>query len=329
MIHKNNKKKILFVGQYRGNAGPYNVNREYIKHFTESFLFIKHKNKIIKTVEIIIKSVRAGVIVISGISLEGLLALKIAKLLKIKTVFIMHGSVEFETMIENLPDEKSVAREKRVMEDVDLILPVSEKYMNWLKEKYPKYAYKMNYLNNGVVEGKNDLNNTNHKKRRVIAVGGDRRIKNNHIVSKAVELLNGEVEFFVFGRIYRSIDSNEFEHTHMKGLVEQEELLRHMEESEIFILNSLVESFGLTVFDALNCGCSVLLSNNVGASGLLQLEDNDIIDDPMDELEIAKKISFLLKNPNNARINESIDYKKISYEKSVERLEHFCYKLMN
>ena len=174
-----------------------------------------------------------------------------------------------------------------------------------------------------------NLKNIKHKKRRIIAVGGDRRIKNNYVVSKAVELLNGKVEFFVFGYIYRNIDNNEFEHTHIKGLVKQEELLRQMEESEIFILNSVVESFGLTVFDALKCGCSILLSNNVGASDLLQLDDNDIIDDPMNEFEIAKKISFLLENPNNARINKSIDYSNISYEKSVEKLEHFCYKLMN
>ena len=97
--------------------------------------------------------------------------------------------------------------------------------------------------------------------------------------------------------------------------------------SELFVLNSICESFGLSVFDALFCGCSVLVSNVAGSLDLLDATEHDIIYDPMNEDEITEKIDYLLKYPNNNRLLSSLDFDKISYKAEVRRLQQFCDEL--
>ena len=133
-----NKRKILFVGQYKGNNGPCNVNKEYIRALTQSFNYIKSSNKVFKTMEIFFKCIRSKMLVISGICMDNTISLRLFKLFNKKVIYIMHGCVEFETDIDNLPNnEKNVNYEREVLEKSDLILAVSEKYMDWVKTRLP------------------------------------------------------------------------------------------------------------------------------------------------------------------------------------------------
>lgn len=72
-----------------------------------------------------------------------------------------------------------------------------------------------------------------------------------------------------------------------------------MQKSELYILNSVYEPFALSVYDALLCGCSVLITNVAGALELLNVTEHDVIFDPMDENEIANKIDYLLEKRNS------------------------------
>ena len=100
-----------------------------------------------------------------------------------------------------------------------------------------------------------------------------------------------------------------------------------MMKSELYVLDSIYEPFALSVFDALFCGCSILVSNVAGALELLDVTEHDIIYDPMNEDEIAEKIDYLLKNPNNNRLLSSLNFDKISYKTEVRCLERFCEEL--
>lgn len=133
----------------------------------------------------------------------------------------------------------------------------------------------------------------------------------------------------VYGHLYHPDDLPKGNNIEYVGLVPQEQLYQEMMRSELFVLNSTIESFGLTVFDALQCGCSVLVSNVAGALDLLDVKENDVIFDPMNENEIASKIDYLLANPNNARLMRSLDFDRISYKAEVEKLENYCNRLCN
>ena len=131
----------------------------------------------------------------------------------------------------------------------------------------------------------------------------------------------------VYGYLYHPDDLPKGNNIEFKGLVSQEQLYKEMAQSELFVLNSTLESFGLTVFDALQCGCSVLISNAAGALDLLDVAEHDVIYDPMDEDEIAKKIDYLLQNPNNSRLMKDLNFDEISYKTEVKKLEQFCKEL--
>ena len=200
--------------------------------------------------------------------------------------------------------------------------------MKWVEVQYPQYASKINFLNNGVEKPVFTGLCFEKVPGSVIAVGGDRNTKNNKSVSNAIGKLNGGATLEVYGCIHKEKAPKCNKYTKYMGLVSQDELYRRMARSELFVLNSIFEPFSLSVIDALNCRCSILLSNNVGINGLLDLEESDIIFNPYDENEIKEKVEYLLKNPNFSRIACALDYDALSYKKAVERLKILSLSLL-
>ena len=84
----------------------------------------------------------------------------------------------------------------------------------------------------------------------------------------------------------------------------------------------------MTIFDALNSGCSILISDKAGATDLLDLQEMDIIYNPLDKEEIKEKLLYLLDNPNNERILAGLDYEELSFSKSVKKIQEYCEMLL-
>ena len=323
-------KNYLFVGEYVGNNGPTNVNLGIVSNLTEEFSHIKASNKYLKVVEIVLKVLRSRVVVVSGISPYTFGAVKLASILGKKSIYIMHGCLAYETKVNNLSNmENAIKRENKILDKASLILAVSRKYSEWVGEQYPQYKEKIAFVNNGVMPPNNSKNRCGEKKRNKIAVvGGERPQKNNLVVSEVVETLAGELELYSYGRIYNPSNISKYKWTNFTGLIPKEELLDELCTCNIFVLNSIVESFGLTIFDALNSGCSVLISDKAGATDLLDLQEMDIIYDPFDKEEIKEKLMYLLDNPNNERILAGLNYEELSFSKSVKKIQEYCEKLL-
>lgn len=319
---------ILFTGEYTNNNGPENVNKGLIREFTRQFTYIRSKNKILKRLEIIGKCIRADVIIASGVFSTGIFAFKVAKFFKKKCIYIMHGCVEYESEVNSEPNEKGIVQERFLLDKADCILAVSEKFMKWVRGRYPQYSKKVGYLNNGIIKPEFDRTNITKEKGLVIAVGGDRKTKNNQVTSDAIEWLSGRARFEIYGVIHGGEMPEERLYTAYKGLVPMETLYQRMAKAELFVLNSIFEPFSLSVIDALNCGCSVLLSEAAGINGLLQLKECDIIHDPNNKEEIAKKINYLLEHSNYERIVKGINYDELSFRKEAEKLEDICNDIM-
>ena len=114
------------------------------------------------------------------------------------------------------------------------------------------------------------------KNRGEIAVsGGNRGIKNNEIVCQAVEKLNTEgvsCHVVIYGRKHpNSFDINKYPHAKHVGQLNKEKYYAMLDYADLFVLNSELEPFGLVVADAINCNCSLLISDRVGA---LSFENN-------------------------------------------------------
>lgn len=321
--------KILFVGDVTANSGPSNVNKGMVQNLTNYFWRVRSKNKYTKLVESFWKCFFSDVIVVSGLSRQGMILAGFAKFLGRKVAYIMHGCAEYEVVINRQKGrQKDLQQEQYLLEKADLLLPVSKRFRSWVCDRYPQYAEKTSYLYNGIdaslqqcVEERSKVPGT------VAAMGADRLVKNNIVVARAVEKLAGKASLAVYGTIEHGVPE-ELKHTVYTGKIPHGDYIEKLEETELYVQNSIFEPFSISAVEALLCGCSLLISENVGVADLLTLEESDVIHDPMDEQEIQTKIEYLLEHPNNKRLLSGLDLDACSYEKSVARLEQMCRELV-
>ena len=322
--------KILYSGSTKANAGPDNVNKGMVSNLTENFMYIKSNNKLFKLAEYGFKILGSDVLVLSGLTQMNAKLVKLAKKLRKKTVYIMHGCAEYEGVLNQhkVPDS-FLQQERDILEHADMLLPVSQKYQAWVQERYPRYADKTGYLFNGAeAEALQNAPNLPKIPGLVVTAGADRIVKNNRIVAQVVDKLDGKANLEICGYIHGDVSGEHYNYARYTGRLDHDEFIKKLAQADVYILNSIYEPFCLTAIEALACGCNVLISSKAGVVDVLPLEEMDIIQDPNDPEEIQRKLEYLLENPNHQRIFSKLDLDAISYKKSVERLEMLCEELL-
>ena len=165
----------------------------------------------------------------------------------------------------------------------------------------------------------------NNNCRSIAVCGGNRFLKCNKIVSDAINELNKgkstKYNLNIYGLMYANGEKIlENDNVKIIGRIPQNELFEELSKTKLFVLNSMYESFGLSVIDALKCGCNILISKNAGINDVLKLEENDIINDFNDIDELKQKIKYNMTHDNNKRILDSIDFKHYNWERVAQRL---------
>ena len=209
------------------------------------------------------------------------------------------------------------------MEQASLLLPVSTKYGEWIKNRYPEYKDRVGAWTLGY-DAVDRPESGVKTKGLILAAGGNTPQKNNNQVSNAVAGLNGTARIEIYGTVNYGWAQNINENTRWMGKVSNNEFLQKLAAAELFVVNSTVESFSIALMEAVYCGCSILASSDVGALDLLEVEDTDIILNVNDVDEIRSKMQYLLDHPNHDRICAKLDWEKISYARSIERLRQIC-----
>lgn len=321
--------KILFWGLTKSNAGPDNINKGIVNNLTNRFWYVSMPGKYRELIDAIWKLLRSDVLVVSGVSRKGAILVAAAKVLRKKSVYLMHGCVEAECRLNGIqPNKQGLAQEAYLMKYADLLLPVSRRYMNWVREQYSQYAHKTDYIYNGVdkdlfihpIEGI-------RRQGSVAVAGGMQPRKNNIVVAKAVETMHGKASLQIYGGVSKG-PLEQCCYSVRMGKLTNEQFLLHLSQTSLFVLNSLQESFSIATMEALACGCSLLVSEKAGVVDLLALEEMDIIHDPMDVEEIRSKIDYLLDHPNYDRLRSQFDPEQWSFGKMVENLEKKCEALI-
>lgn len=320
--------RILLVGEYRCNMGPANVNKKIIEHMAGDFSYIKFQwpngiGKVLNVLELLIKLLWAQVVIVSVTSRIGYIAGRMCAFFGKKMVFIMHGCAEYEYKINGCGSKNGRKRQKYLMDHATLILPVSHWYGAWLRDRYPSHKERIGNWCLGFDRVECEKNNPRSKGLIMTAGGNDLR-KNNYQLSDAVAGLDGKAKLEIYGTLNPNRPIKENVNTQWMGLVPNDEFIRRLSCADIFVQNSTLESFDISLMEALCCGCSVLVSANIGALDLVEVEPTDVINDVNDVDEIREKIEYLLDHPNNERICEKIDWEEISYKKAIERLRNIC-----
>ena len=328
--------RIFLAGDHYSGTGPANVTGYYIKNLPDGTLFQKRRSKFMRIPEIIINTIRSDVVVYSGYSRQNVFGLKLAKMLKKPSAYIMHGCVEYENEINLEPDEEMNSVERRTLELADSVIAVSGRFCNWLKDYYPMYSAKFDYVTNGIDTSLTYSHDPQNRNRHLIfSVGGGMPRKKIKYICKAVNILretyDPELILCVIGADgadSKEIDSYDF--VDNKGKVSFDESMALFGKAALFVQNSSFETFGLAPVEALSCGCSVLCSKEVGALELIDnLQNTDIIENYDDVDEIAEKIRFNLNTPNASRLIEGLKQESDSWKERSRALESKLLKLVS
>lgn len=306
--------KVLYIGDYIKKNGPSIVDINLNKHFSSNDITREQINQKINFT-FLNKIFNADIINVSGVSFKGVLAIIIAKFFFKKTTFIMHGSLVIEKKYRNISKYR-ILFEKLLIFFVDQIICVSENFANRIEKKYSLYKYKITYVNNGVKIENNSINNFDKNKFHILTVGGGRREKGIIYLCKAISLLHDKnIKLIVVGG--DGIDTEKiksYDFVNYLGFISQKKLFKLMEDSAIFMQNSLYEPFGMTPLEAGQRKCKLILSKNIGALSLIDIDSKFIVD-PKNINRISNLVNEILNNNNYEYSNINFNYNEISWEK--------------
>lgn len=304
--------RIFFSSTYFSESGPSEVNRNLVENFPKgSVSCLRFRNKYLIRLETIFKILWCRVLIISALGQKDY-EVKLAKVLGKKIIYIMHGFAEDDSAYLK-------ARQDYLFPRVDFILCVSELFKNLVQQKYPKMSNKLGVLYNGIPWEKiassiKDIHVVRNPKE-IALIGGGRFIKKNLNVCRAVQEINQEqglnLHVSVYGPYCEDDESksiSDIDCVSFVGLVPHHILLERLCATGLLVQASLSESFGLGVVEALVCGCSIVVSKNVGALGVIPaIMPEEVISNPSDIEEIKKHIIWGIDHPNNKRLLDSID----------------------
>lgn len=329
------KVRTLLVGDFNSENGPAIVNKHLMTIRGAKTYYSKASSKLGRIAELGLKSLPAGVIGFSGLSKINCLGIKLAKLLHKPTFYIMHGYARQEMELNGGTNTQLLDCEAYILEHVDKIICVSERFRDYMATLLPQYKDKLEYMNNGVewIDLEQIIHNNSTLQYEIVSVGGGLRYKNNLALCKAIaqiqDRIDKPVRFTIIGDAGNDKEAIlKYDFVEYIDHLEHKDVMERFKTSHLYIQNSYLETFGLCVVEALSVGCNLLISKNVGALSILnQIEATDVINNPEDIDEISEKIIYNLTHPNHERLLTSIETDKTSWEATNQKLNEIIGEL--
>lgn len=327
--NKKTKYDIFFIGDFHSDSGPGVANRLLQLGFkNENEKNDKHigfsikTQKLARVIEGVGGAIRSKNICMCSFSKFNLIIIWIANKLKKNTFYLMHGYIKYENKINGLSDseiESLSETEKKLFQNVKKIICVSNFCCNFMMEHEPMYRNKFTYIYNALdlTNLKSISVNNNSKKNYIMSLGGGTNRKNNLTVCKAIQILNqngNNLKYVIIGSGGDQMnDILSYNFVIYFEKMKREKILKLMNESLVYVQNSVFDTFGLAPIEALYAGSSILISQNMGIVDLFDENINDyIIKDIYDEHEIALKLQRLIKEPNNEKMKKSFNEQAVN-----------------
>lgn len=316
--------RIAYIGDFEKGNGPSIVDIKLSQNIAQAYSFI-YKIQINKNISLkeINELLKCDIINVSGVSLKGCLYSLVSKLLFKKVTCIVHGSLKEEKFY------KEVSFIRRIEEKVQFIcatkiIAVSDILAIRLKKNYKYLGKKIIYIYNGVE--KIDTSVNKKKKYSILSVGGGRPEKGIIYICKAIEKLIEEdvdrkIRLIVVGEDGRDSEQiKKYSFVEYRDFQKKEELIKLMQESKIYIQNSIFESFGIAILEAYQCKCNIIVSNDCGIpeNKFVRVQYNDIE-------QIKNAINYSINNDEHVEI----DINKYSWSKVANDYYQIWLDLLN
>ncbi len=325
--------KLALIGDFHSGKGMAIANRD-IKRDLETLYDVscsKETGILRRLWEQCVLVFRCDELVLCSATLMNYPAVWLAQLQKKRYVYVMHGLTTFETTFEYPPagDQWTNAfrrYERYILAHAGRIVCVSGLFGDWIRERFPFCSGKIDFVYNTVDTGKCEAilrSSPGRVPNTVLSSGGGRKQKNICTVAAALEESGSGLMLHVAGKEFsQGNEIRSHRNVVWHGEMPHDDLLTLMASSSLYVQNSIFETFGIAVVEALFCGCSILVSENTGCLPLFRnLREEDIIRDVYDKEEISRKIRHLMAHPNNARLREGFSADLISGEYHAKRLK--------
>ena len=141
-------------------------------------------------------------------------------------------------------------------------------------------------------------NKNKNKKLQLLTVSSPSQRKGLHHAFKALYNCNG-IDWTIIGRdpdpeIMRLAPT----WVEFIDRVTDEDLIKHLSSSDIFIMPSLVEGFGLVYLEAISQGTPILCSTNTGMADIIKDYESGFVVTPGEPDQIFERINWIKKNYN-------------------------------
>ncbi|MEI8278326.1 MAG: glycosyltransferase family 4 protein [Bacteroidota bacterium] len=223
--------------------------------------------------------------------------------LSVPTIVKLHGSMTYYGREANREVPVHIRKmEHDLLCQADKVVSVSNYTAN-KTSTYLDYKRVIDVLYNGVdVHIKPDKVMKIHD--RVIFTGTLVEKKGIYQLVKAWNIVNAqmpEAELIVLGKgpiekISKLLNLKALKRVQFKGHVSREVLLEYVASSQIAVLPSYAETFGLAAIEAMVCGTAVIYTNRTVGGEIVDDTINGLLVDPDNVEDIASKIVYLLQN---------------------------------
>jgi len=149
--------------------------------------------------------------------------------------------------------------------------------------------------------------NLNFSSKIIFTAGGTDGVKDVGFIVEAIEKLGmSEVVLLVGGRKGDQHDLFRIDRKNVKyiGILSQDEIIRLYNSCDVYIQSSRYDSFGMAPLEAMAAGSTVIVSDRVGMSYLIEHGINGFIAPYRKVDELASLIAKALENPRKAAIGE-------------------------
>lgn len=316
-------KKVLFLGNVINDTGPSVVNKNLKQNLEHEVIFLDSKSKFIKLKIFILNVFTSDVIVCSGIGFINILGAIVGFFSGARVVYLMHGAIKLEIKYRDYSKIQKFY-EYILISISNTVITVSEHYRNKLLSHvlYNKFCKKIVVVQNGfdATSSCSKRPNERGKIRKIISVGGGRKEKNIISICKGIALMpEGTITLTVVGPDGTDTDEiKSFPFVDYKGIVKQKDLFDLYMSHDLYIQFSYLESFGLAPIEAVQFGCDLLLSSEVGIAEFIPsryvISPNDI-----------DSLSTLIFCSNNHEIVNTLRSSIISWQTSSQlHIKEWC-----
>lgn len=274
-------------------------NKLSLKDRLPNLIYYIYKKQIIKLVKMLLKENNIDLIYCHGPLLEGRFGIDMKKEFKIPVVIIEHSITNIKNSI------KRKQNYERILNECDRFITVSKVQKKVIVDNFIVNKC-IDVVLNGFELSKINVEYTTNKnnKLKLITVAFLEERKGYFTLLKALKKFkqygNRDFIHIIIGdgsqreKIKDMINEYDLEENCiMMGILSHDKVIKEMLNSDIFVLPSYNESFGIVYLEAMNCKLPIIGTMNEGISDIIVDGENGLLINQGDVDELEKKIELL------------------------------------